>query len=78
MIEHSATFLPIWMLLWAGFGFLAGEALGDCRRHRKCLDQANADLRDALEKDRTGGVLGRWRFDRIRRRKTWLDCCAQS
>jgi hypothetical protein len=50
MIEDSATFLPIWMLLSAAFGFLAGEAFGDSRRHRKCLEQSNDDLRDNLEK----------------------------
>ena len=52
MIEHSATFLPIWMLLSAGFGFLAGETLGDSRRHRKCLEQANADLCNRLDEVR--------------------------
>jgi hypothetical protein len=50
MIEDSANFLPIWMLLSAAFGFLAGEAFGDSRRHRKCLEQTNDDLRDNLEK----------------------------
>ncbi len=53
MIEHSADFLPLWMLIAAGFGFLVGEALGDCRRHRKCLEQATEDLRDQLAKTRT-------------------------
>ena len=50
MIENSADFLPIWMVLSAAFGFLAGEAFGDSRRHRKCLEQANDDLRDELVK----------------------------
>jgi septal ring factor EnvC (AmiA/AmiB activator) len=48
MIENPADFLPMWMLLSAAFGFLAGEAYGDQARHRKCLEQANADLRDQL------------------------------
>ena len=42
MIETTADFLPIWMALSAAFGFLAGEAVGDSRRHRKCLEQINA------------------------------------
>jgi hypothetical protein len=36
------------MALSAAFGFLAGEAFGDSRRHRKCLEQINADLHDRL------------------------------
>jgi len=48
--ESAADFLPIWMLLSAGFGFLAGEVFGDSRRHRKCLQQVNDDLRNELEK----------------------------
>lgn len=49
MIENSADFLPIWMLISAAFGFIVGEAFGDNRRHRKYLDDANDDLRDQLE-----------------------------
>ena len=49
MIEESAAFLPIWMLLSAAFGFMIGEAYGDQARHRKCLEQANADLRNQLQ-----------------------------
>jgi hypothetical protein len=49
MIEESAAFLPIWMVLSAAFGFMIGEAYGDQARHRKCLEQANADLRDELQ-----------------------------
>ncbi len=48
MIEHPADFTPIWMLLSATFGFIVGEACGDQARHRKCLEQANVDLRDQL------------------------------
>jgi len=40
------------MLLSAAFGFLAGDAFGDSRRHRKCLEQTNDDLEDRLEKAR--------------------------
>ena len=49
MIEQSADFIPIWMLLSAAFGFIVGDAFGDSPRHRKCLEQANADLRDQLQ-----------------------------
>jgi hypothetical protein len=49
MIQEAAAVLPLWMLLSAAFGFLAGEACGDNFRHRKCLDQANQELRDKLE-----------------------------
>ena len=52
MIDESAAVLPMWMLLSAAFGFLIGDAFGDSRRHRKCLEQANEDLRDQLEKVR--------------------------
>ncbi|MGA8740150.1 MAG: hypothetical protein WB561_03070 [Terracidiphilus sp.] len=52
MIENYADLIPLWMLLSAAFGFLAGDAFGDSTRHRKCLEQANDDLRDELEKAR--------------------------
>jgi len=50
MIENSADYLPIYMLLSAAFGFIVGDAFGDSSRHRKCLEQANEDLHDRLEK----------------------------
>jgi hypothetical protein len=49
MIEQATDFLPIWMVLSAAFGFIAGEAYGDQARHRKCLEQANEDLRNQLQ-----------------------------
>jgi DNA invertase Pin-like site-specific DNA recombinase len=49
MIEESQDFLPIWMLLSAAFGFIAGEACGGQARLKKYLEQANADLRDQLQ-----------------------------
>lgn len=49
MIEQPADFIPIWMVLSAAFGFILGEAYGDQARHRKSLEQANADLRDRLQ-----------------------------
>lgn len=55
MIENSADFLPIWMLMSAAFGFMIGDALGDSRRHRKCLEQDNDDLRDRLDEAQSGG-----------------------
>ena len=53
MIEESQAVIPMWMLLSAAFGFLAGEAFGDSRRHRKCLEEANADLRDQLQNNQS-------------------------
>jgi hypothetical protein len=50
MIDEATVALPIWMLLSAAFGFIVGEACGDRYRHRKCLEEINADLRDQLEK----------------------------
>lgn len=52
MIENSADFLPIYMVMSAAFGFIIGDAFGDTTRHRKCLQQINDDLRDELEKAR--------------------------
>jgi hypothetical protein len=48
MIEESAAVLPMWMLLSAAVGFMIGEAFGSSQRHRKCLEEANEDLRDRL------------------------------
>lgn len=47
---ESAAVLPLWMLLSAAFGFIIGQACGDNFRHRKCLEQANEELRNQLEK----------------------------
>ena len=52
MTENYADLIPLWMLLSAAFGFLAGDAFGDSTRHRKCLQEINEDLRDELEKAR--------------------------
>lgn len=49
MIDEAAAVLPIWMILSAAFGFLVGEASGDNHRHRKDLEQANAELRERLQ-----------------------------
>jgi hypothetical protein len=49
MTENPADFIPIWMILSAAFGFIVGEAFGDSSRHRKCLQQANEELRERLE-----------------------------
>ena len=49
MIEQSADFIPIWMLLSAVFGLMIGEEYGDRNRHWEYLEQANADLRDQLQ-----------------------------
>ena len=52
MIDEVAASIPIWIFLSIGLGFMMGEAVGDSRRHRKCLEEANDDLRDQLKKDR--------------------------
>jgi len=49
VIDESAAVLPLWMLLSAAFGFIIGEACGNNYRHRKCLEQANEDLRNELQ-----------------------------
>ena len=54
MIEESADFIPIWMVISAAFGFIVGEACGNNFRHRKCLEQANEDLREQLENAHPG------------------------
>ncbi len=50
MIDEATAVLPLWMLLSSAFGFIVGEACGDRYRHRKCLEEINADLRSQLEK----------------------------
>lgn len=49
IVDQATAVLPIWMILSAAFGFLVGEACGDNHRHRKYLEQANAELRDRLQ-----------------------------
>ena len=41
------------MILSAAFGFLIGEVSGDNSRHRKCLQEANEELRDRLQEAST-------------------------
>ena len=53
MTENPADFIPIWMILSAAFGFLLGEVSGDSSRHRKCLQEANEELRDRLQEANT-------------------------
>ena len=67
MIEESADFIPIWMLLSAAFGFLIGEAFGDSRRHRQCLEQANEELREQLQNNPSNTTLLRSALDQQRR-----------
>ena len=52
MIEESAGALFLAMMMSAALGFIIGDAFGDSTRQRKCLQQANEDLRDELEKAR--------------------------
>jgi len=49
MIEDSADYYLYGCCLSTAFGFIIGEAFGDSRRYRKCLEEANADLRDQLQ-----------------------------
>jgi len=49
MTENPVDFIPLWMILSAALGFIIGEACGDYRRHRNCLQQANEELRERLE-----------------------------
>jgi hypothetical protein len=49
MIDDSVPFFAFWMFMSAAIGFMVGDAFGDSVRHRECLEQANADLRDQLE-----------------------------
>ena len=67
MIEKLADPTPIWMVLSAAFGFIAGEAYGDQARHRKCLEQANADLRDQLQNAHTCSPTMQRALDQQRR-----------
>jgi hypothetical protein len=50
MIDEASAILPIWMLIAAAFGFMVGDACGDQRRHRKCLEQSNETLRAEIDK----------------------------
>jgi uncharacterized protein HemX len=50
MIIESSAVLPLWMLMAAAFGFMAGEACGHLARIKKYLEQDNKALRDQLGK----------------------------
>jgi hypothetical protein len=52
IIEDPGTFLPIWIVLSAAFGFIVGDGFGESIGRRNCLEQTNAELRDQLEKAR--------------------------
>lgn len=54
MIDESAAVLPIYMLISAAFGFMVGDALGQNFGRRKCLEEANENLRDEIAKVRAG------------------------
>ena len=57
MIDEAVASIPIWMLMSAAVGYMMGEAVGDSRRHRKCLEQTNDDLHAQLEKAHPGDSL---------------------
>jgi hypothetical protein len=48
MTENMA-FFPLWILLFASFGFAIGWALGDEVRRRKNAEERVEDLRDQLK-----------------------------
>lgn len=50
IINEATAVVPIWMVLAAAVGFIAGEADGDCTRHRKDLKQAKDELRQELNR----------------------------
>jgi hypothetical protein len=49
MVEETPGLIPFWLLLFTIFGFIVGETCGELLRHRKCLQQANEELRKRLE-----------------------------
>jgi len=65
MIPESEIFLGT--LLSAAFGFVILEAFGDSRRHRKCLEQANEDLREQLQNNPSNTTNLRSALDQQRR-----------
>jgi len=48
-MREDMAFFPLWMLLFAGFGFVIGWALGDEVRRRKNAEERVEDLRDQLK-----------------------------
>jgi hypothetical protein len=50
MIDEVAASIPIWMVLSAAFGFVVGDGFGESIGRRKCLEEANQDLRAQLKK----------------------------
>jgi hypothetical protein len=50
MIEDTASFVPIYMLLSVTVGFMIGMALGDETRRRKNAEGRVEDLSQRLEK----------------------------
>jgi hypothetical protein len=51
-MTEDVAFVALWMFMSAAFGFMIGDAFGDSTRHRRCLEEANDDLRDEVEKAR--------------------------
>ena len=52
MIDEVAASIPIWMVLSAAFGFIVGDGFGESIGRRKCLEEANEELREQLRKAR--------------------------
>jgi hypothetical protein len=68
MTENPADYIPIWMLFSAILGFVVGEFCGDNSRHRKCVQQANEELRDRLQEATTATEPIQLRHQRTTRR----------
>ena len=52
-VDEATAVLPIRMILSVAFGFFVGELCGDYSRHRKYLEQVNAELRERLQQSAT-------------------------
>ena len=50
-MTEDAAFFSFSIFFSAAIGFLIGDVFGDTVRHRKCLEQANDDLRDQLRQE---------------------------
>ena len=48
-MNENTTYVLLWMLIVAGFGFMAGLALGEETARRRCAEQKVEDLRDRLQ-----------------------------
>jgi hypothetical protein len=52
-VTEDTAYIPLWMLLFASFGFMIGWALGEELSRRRCAEEKVEDLRDQLEEAAT-------------------------